>query len=215
MSKFENLTGQTFGRLVVIRRAFDYISPKGQHKIQWLCRCSCGKEIIALKHSLTSGKTKSCGCLQKERTVKAKKEHCSPINLTGQKFGRLTVIEETYYQRPSGVIKAWICKCDCGNISHVTTSSLLRGKSQSCGCLRREKQIHDLTGRQFGRLTVISLANENDFYYHKNSGNRIAVWKCQCECGNKVMIRGDFLTAGTTRSCGCLKKESVINNLRK
>lgn len=58
---FNNLAGQKFGRLTVIKR----VSPIGQ-KVRWLCRCDCGnlKDIAAFE--LTSGNTKSCGCLQAE-----------------------------------------------------------------------------------------------------------------------------------------------------
>lgn len=57
-------------------------------------------------------------------------------NLTGQRFGRLTVIE-----RDCGVIGAnayWICKCDCGGYSVVRGSHLTSGRTKSCGCLEKE-----------------------------------------------------------------------------
>jgi Helix-turn-helix domain len=56
-----DLTGQTFGRLVVIERA-------GSHRgyIVWRCRCACGKEIVTLSSNLRCGDTRSCGCLRHE-----------------------------------------------------------------------------------------------------------------------------------------------------
>lgn len=68
MGKVKDLTGMTFDRLTVICRAEDYVSPQGNHMVQWLCRCSCGNpnEIIVVGNSLKRGLTKSCGCLQKE-----------------------------------------------------------------------------------------------------------------------------------------------------
>jgi hypothetical protein len=71
----ENMTGWKMwehgvpdGRLTVIKQAEDYIYPKGKHCAQWLCECNCKEhnQIIALSHSLRSGNTKSCGCIQKE-----------------------------------------------------------------------------------------------------------------------------------------------------
>ena len=61
----------TFGRLKVIKRVEDYISPKGYHKSQWLCECSCENktQIIAIGNNLTRGKTRSCGCIHDERAV--------------------------------------------------------------------------------------------------------------------------------------------------
>ena len=58
------------------------------------------------------------------------------IDLTGQKYGRLTVIERDYSQRTT----AWRCLCECGNYT-VVTSKHLRSKAaptKSCGCLNRE-----------------------------------------------------------------------------
>ena len=58
-----------------------------------------------------------------------------PIDLTGQKFGRLTVIERAENTK-SGKAR-WLCRCDCGRIKSksVTTNDLMSGKIKSCGCL--------------------------------------------------------------------------------
>jgi len=58
---FKDLTGMTFGRLTVIRRAEN----KGRYTA-WLCQCSCGKQKIIIGRSLITGLTKSCGCLSHE-----------------------------------------------------------------------------------------------------------------------------------------------------
>ena len=71
MSEQENdMIKRRFGRLVVIGRADDYVSPSGAHYPKWLCECDCEKhtrKTIRESH-LLSGATQSCGCLQKERT---------------------------------------------------------------------------------------------------------------------------------------------------
>lgn len=61
-----DLTGQRFGKLIVLCRDKDYISPIGKHEIQWKCKCDCGNEIVVLGTSLKGSVTKSCGCLRKE-----------------------------------------------------------------------------------------------------------------------------------------------------
>ena len=66
MPPLKDLTGQKFGRWTVIRRASDYISPKGVKKIRYHCRCDCGNESDVQAIALTTGKSKSCGCLQLE-----------------------------------------------------------------------------------------------------------------------------------------------------
>jgi hypothetical protein len=62
------------------------------------------------------------------------------IDLTGQKFNRLTVIELASVQRrrPRGWLRLWRCCCDCGIIKIVRHNHLIEGASQSCGCLREE-----------------------------------------------------------------------------
>lgn len=58
-----DLSGQKFGKLTVIKRVEDHITPSGQHKQLWLCRCDCGNEKIIRGESLRNGVTMSCGCL--------------------------------------------------------------------------------------------------------------------------------------------------------
>lgn len=65
------------------------------------------------------------------------------VDLTGQRFGRLTVIERAESQTRSdgSKISRWLCKCDCGNTKIVRQSNLVSGHIKSCGCLRIEKTI--------------------------------------------------------------------------
>lgn len=62
------------------------------------------------------------------------------IDLTGQRFGRLTVIERAHdYVYPNGKTRVqWLCKCDCGNYCVVLGTNLKKGTSKSCGCLHAE-----------------------------------------------------------------------------
>ena len=60
------------------------------------------------------------------------------IDLTNQKFGRLTVLcKDTERITKNG--SYWICQCECGKTKSVKSSSLRRGEIQSCGCLRNER----------------------------------------------------------------------------
>jgi len=59
------------------------------------------------------------------------------IDLTGQRFGRLVVIEESELRNSSGNVK-WKCKCDCGNITFSNGYDLRKGVAQSCGCYNRD-----------------------------------------------------------------------------
>lgn len=68
--KFNNLTGQRFGRLLVISQA-----PNIGKVTRWLCLCDCGQTKITRALLIASGKTKSCGCLRKESTSNSFKSH--------------------------------------------------------------------------------------------------------------------------------------------
>ena len=64
MSKYIDLTGQRFGRLTVLR----YYKTE-RKKVYWLCRCDCGNELAVYGGTLRNGRTKSCGCLARDRMV--------------------------------------------------------------------------------------------------------------------------------------------------
>lgn len=63
------------------------------------------------------------------------------IDLTGEKFGRLTVLKRGENEpRSNGSFQVrWICKCDCGNEVLVRAAEIKGGRTQSCGCLRNEQ----------------------------------------------------------------------------
>jgi len=71
MGKVIDLTGQKFGRLIVIKRL---VNDKYSRAL-WLCRCICGQVNIVRTSDLNSGNTKSCGCLRKEITSKRRLKH--------------------------------------------------------------------------------------------------------------------------------------------
>lgn len=72
MGKLIDLTGQKFGRLVVVERYG--ICRKGQDA-KWLCSCECGGVAIATGKNLRRGNTQSCGCYKRERTSEEKRKH--------------------------------------------------------------------------------------------------------------------------------------------
>lgn len=114
------------------------------------------------------------------------------VDLTGNRFGKLTVLSKTSDKKNGSFL--YKCKCDCGNIKMITARDLSRVKS--CGC---SKGFHrDLAGHRFGNLTVIKDSGE------KQRSARL--WICRCDCGNVVKIRTDSLTSGKVISCSCSKK---------
>ena len=196
-SHSQNLEGLVFGRLTVIQKIHI------DNQIKWLCQCDCGNTITATTASLKSGHTKSCGCLRKDTL-----SQLTYKDLTGQVFGKLTVIKrEIDYISPNGQHSTqWLCKCECGNEIIARGGNLTNGHTQSCGCFASkqasEKFTHNLLGQKFGRLLVIDRE-----YNNKES----AYWKCQCDCGNTVIVGGAELSKNHTKSCGCLRSGGEYN----
>lgn len=129
------------------------------------------------------------------------------IDITGQRFGRWTVINITDKRTKNrGII--WHCRCDCGNEKDVPGESLRRGDSTSCGCVQKEKAAAlcrqkrlDLTGQRFGKLVAL-------FPIYSNDKNNHTKWHCKCDCGNELDIDMGNLRQGFSTSCGCtLSKE--------
>lgn len=140
-----DMTGQKFGRLTVISRAEN----TSEGRAQWLCKCDCGNTKIVLGKRLRNGGTKSCGCLQKERTSQA----CLN-DITGQRFHSLVVLERVP-GRFSGKVK-WKCQCDCGSIIEVTTSDLVTNHTKSCGCTK-----------SFGEKKISKILTDNNILFKK------------------------------------------------
>lgn len=127
MTKQLDITGQRYVRLTALKE----VESDTRHR-RWLCKCDCGNNIISNMYSLRNGNTKSCGCLRKERSRQA-----TIIDLTGKRFGKLTVLKKTNRRNKSRSI-IWLCKCDCGNKKYITSSNLTSGETKSCGCLQTE-----------------------------------------------------------------------------
>src|SRR4051812_1170778 len=118
----------------------------------------------------------------------------TPKDLTGQQCGDLTVIEWTGQKTKWGH-RTWKCKCKCGKETVITGQTLMNGKSTNCGyCIANSSKPKDLTGVRFGKLVVISKAN--------NLGGKTA-WNCKCDCGGDSIVRTGSLTKtnGAIRSC--------------
>lgn len=136
MGKVLDLHGKRFGKLVAIRNT----GQKSGTCAVWECQCDCGNICNAGSYNLTSGHTKSCGCLHKQIVSSLRWK-----NISGQRFGRLVALEPT--DRRSGTDIVWKCLCDCGNICYIPCKSMVKGRTKSCGCykldkLREEKTTH-------------------------------------------------------------------------
>jgi hypothetical protein len=108
-------------------------------------------------------------------------------DLTGKQFSRLYVIRESTKRGSSGEV-FWFCQCSCGNFCCIEGKSLLKGNTQSCGCLNQEKRLethktHGLTKDKTyntWRGMISRCNNPNDVKYRNYGGKGITVcdrWK--------------------------------------
>lgn len=121
--KTGSLIGRKFNHLTVISQ-----SETKYGKLHWLCKCDCGENTIVCTSGLISGHTQSCGCYQDEV---ASDTHF--IDLSGRKFGMLTVIERTVNDSRGNI--QYSCLCDCGNRKIIRGMNLSSGNTRSCGCV--------------------------------------------------------------------------------
>ena len=127
------------------------------------------------------------------------------IDLTGQIINDWRVIDRATNTKDGQA--RWNCECLlCGNIKTVQGGHLRSGRSKNCGCTKMKKMANANTineiGKIYGKLTVVEKVETP-------KGKIGAYWKCKCECGNAVIVKGDYLRNGDTQSCGCLNKEKL------
>lgn len=124
----------------------------------------------------------------------------------GQRFNNLTVIAEApNYVSPSGKSSTtqWLCRCDCGCEVLVKSGYLKIGRAKTCG-MCGFSDYEDLTGRIFGRLTVIARADDA---IALRTNRSMIQWRCRCDCGNEVIVRDSVLRNGHMKSCGCRSRK--------
>ncbi|MBW4512188.1 MAG: hypothetical protein KME64_37700 [Scytonematopsis contorta HA4267-MV1] len=142
--------------------------------LKCLCECSCGTQKLVNSYSLIKNKSKSCGCLKK-----------TPSILPQTRFGRLTVLHSPEKKGKYGQILV-PTKCDCGNEKLIYKSSLINGKTTSCGCWSKEvasrgTHYKSRTREYYVWLNIKSACyNQNNPEYWKYGGQGIKLddsWK--------------------------------------
>ncbi|MDO5152576.1 MAG: transcriptional regulator [Eubacteriales bacterium] len=183
----KDITGLRSGKVVALAPTEE----KRRGVVLWKCRCDCGREFLTEGYKISNGVIESCGCLRSEHKIK---------DLTNQRFGRLTALRRL--DKKLGSSYAWLCRCDCGQLTEVSANALLQGGTKSCGCIRSEmlkKRAGDIAGQRFGRLVALEPTEGR-------MGGSV-VWKCRCDCGGETEVSYNSLVQGNTKSCGCLPKE--------
>lgn len=116
-----------------------YLTPKAslcnsQAKIWWSCFCGNNYRESIVRRLNGIGCPK---CSVPNNIIKT--ESIPKYDLTGKRFGKLTVISFAGMKKES----TWLCKCDCGKETNVTHSNLISGKSRSCGCLQEQTRVEN------------------------------------------------------------------------
>ena len=112
-------------------------------------------------------------------------------SLIGKRYEKLVVVEQVESTQKGQ--RRWLCKCDCGGTCITTTGNLNSGHTTNCGC----KKSPDLTGKMFGKLTVIGRSDKRN-----SRGKRTTpMWECRCECGAITYKATDTLTNPDKSMC--------------
>lgn len=119
-------------------------------------------------------------------------------DLSGNKFHRLTAIRAIGREKVYGRV-LWLCECECGE-SIILEATRLKRDAKSCGCMQKEKgkNLRDLTNQIFGKLKVVSRAEED---YVGEDGRHRPRWVCSCECGGTIILRSRQLLSGAVTCC--------------
>lgn len=127
MGKAKDITNQKFGRLTALYIDENRIqNNKNIRSNFWMCKCDCGNYVSVNIGHLTSGKTKSCGCIREKF-----------VDLTNKTYGLLTVVSFNGYEienEKGHKRRTWLCKCQCGNYKVYKENTLKNNLVKSCGC---------------------------------------------------------------------------------
>ena len=204
--KFKDLTGQQFGKLIIKSRAESKIDPSGKRRTRWICDCACGnKDIVVYGDYLKRSEDPSCGCETKKNRIEKNR-----TNNIGEKYGKLTIVDIIWDEKPARVL----CKCDCGNNYVGIKADIVAGHTQSCGCLQaaRASEASTKDWTDYVSESGIKLVRQA---YMNNKGQW--VWECLCPCcGGLFYELPARINNGHTTSCGCRRQsfgESYIQSI--
>lgn len=136
---FIDLSGEEYENFKVIKQGNGRYTNGGHYKTTWICRCVCGKEFEVDGEKIRKGLVYSCGCMRYKNRDKYYED------LTGKKFGKLTVVRRLKPEEVKTKQYNWLCKCECGRYVSASANKLKTGIAKSCGCLKDDFSIGDIT----------------------------------------------------------------------
>ena len=196
-----DITGMRFGKLTAVSMESDR-----RHGSQvWRCICECGNSKLVIRKSLLAGGTRSCGCMIKGGRYKHGYDGGSRgINLTGCRFGKLTVVA---FLEASQRGWLWECSCDCGNKIVASTGGLRSGSIAKCkNCPRHY-------GREVQRRKSQKCIQCGSVFFSSVS-RKYCSWKCSgaaktksvvtscAVCGREILrVPGKYNGSACSRKC--------------
>lgn len=206
--KLVDLTGKQFENLTVLYRGEDIIKDGKKRRVRWHCRCNCGNEFDVIADNLKKRPNMTCNDCAKKKRAESQR-----INRSGEKYGRLTILEVIPDTRPTRVK----CKCDCGNYYIGIQTDIVVGHTQSCGCLFKKRVAESNTKDWTGIISDYGIEFlEPDHIREQGQW----LWKCKCGvCGNEFIALPAKVNEGVITSCGCATQSSperyIINILEE
>lgn len=196
-----NEIGNKYGRLTVLRQATKE-EKNNRHGAFWFCQCECGKTTVVRGFSLRQGNVQSCGCLRHERIIKSNIER-SGGDLTGQRFGKLTVIKEVSSKQNlrRQNLRYWKCKCQCGNERIYVGADLRNGDIKSCGCSKSQ-----------GEALITSILLKNNFNFVREFSFTDL---CNYKKNNPARLRFDFAIFDNNNKLLCLIEYQGIQHYKQ
>ena len=203
--RLKDLTGQKFGKLTVINRAENKINSSGRTRTMCNCICDCGNNKTVSSDYLKQTECPSCGCEALKNKIEKNR-----VNNIGEKYGRLTILDIIWDEKPSKAI----CKCDCGNNYIGIKADIVTGHTQSCGCLQSE--ITSISNTKDWTNYIAESGVKFIRQHHMNKKGQW-VWECQCPiCNNSFYELPAKINNCHATSCGCRIQsfgESYIQSL--
>lgn len=174
------LPGQTFQKLTILEK----LPQERGKKPRYLVQCECGNVVEKYRSCVLRDET--CGS-------------CKSFSYIGKKVDRLTILEYLGTDELGQLVYSAVC--DCGTGRTITYNALQKNKFNSCSdCYHTwAKPLENLSGEEFGRLTVLYLWQ-----------GRPNLWLLLCTCGKTTLQAKADLMSGNVNSCGCLKHDCMF-----
>lgn len=221
-----DLAGQRYGSLTALAPA-----KTSEDETAWQCRCDCGKEVVVATQHLRNGHRTSCGC--KTRKATSDNVRTGMIRNSTVRKNNTSGVPGVEWAASKRRWRASICfkgrRRYLGSFEKLEDAAAARRRAEAelfgkyldvcdgkapesempdiekvCPPIVQDRsaQKMDLTGQRFGQLTALVPAGKK---------GSMSAWLCRCDCGRETVVTIGHLRNGTTTSCGCKPKVTLVD----